>query len=153
MTQEDRELLLKDLCGRLPYGVIVDYKENEFEIPHWRITTIYPETLDGWIGYNKRVGAGSESGSRPFKIGDVKPYVRPMSSMTEEEKREIYDWLVENDVDWFDFSKLRLDEVLISFDSSWLLVNWLIEHHFDYRGLIERGLAIEVTEKNNPYKE
>ena len=153
ITQEAKELSLKYLCMALPYGVIVDYKENEFELPHWKITTIHPETFDGWIGYDKRVGAGSESGSRPFNIGDVKPYLRPMSSMTDEEKREIYDWLVENDVDWFDFSKLRLDEILISFDSSWLLVNWLLKHHFDFMGLITKGLANEVTKENNPYKE
>jgi len=67
-----------------------------------------------------------------------------MSSMTEEEKREIYDWLVENDIDWFDFSQLRLDEILISFDSSWLLVDWLNKHQFDFRGLIEKGLALEA---------
>ena len=88
MTQEEKQLLLKDLCARLPYGVIVDYKENEFETPHWKITTIYPDTFDGWIGYDKRVGAGSESGSRPFKIEEVKPYLRPMSSMTLVEKIE-----------------------------------------------------------------
>ena len=126
MTQEDKQLLLKDLCARLPYGVIVDYKENEFETPHWKITTIYPETLDGWIGYDKRVGAGSESGSRPFKIGEVKPYLRPMSSMTEEEKDE-YDRLV-------------------MCNASWVVDDWLNEHHFDYRGLIKKGLALEAPE-------
>ena len=125
MTQEDKQLLLKDLCARLPYGVIVDYKENEFEIPHWKITTIYPDTFDGWIGYDKRVGAGSESGSRPFKIGEVKPYLRPMSSMTEEEYKE------------FGYDVLRYTPR--EFD-------WLNEHHFDYRGLIEKGLALEAPE-------
>jgi hypothetical protein len=136
MTQEEKTLLLQDLCARLPYGVIVDYKENEFEIPHWRITTIYPETLDGWIGYNKRVGAGSESGSRPFKIGDVKPYLRPMSSMTEEEKEE----LIKNF--WgSDGIRDTIEEV-----------DWYLSKHFDIRGLIEKGLAIEVTKENNPYK-
>ena len=134
MTQEDKELLLKDLCARLPYGVIVDYKENEFETPHWKITTIYPETLDGWIGYDKRVGAGSESGSRPFKIGEVKPYLRPMSSMTEEERIEFE----------------RLSFVYDTSDGSMLFsekgLDWLNAHHFDYRGLIEKGLALESPE-------
>ena len=128
MTQEEKQLLLIDLCARLPYGVIVDYKENEFESPHWRITTIYPDTFDGWIGYDKRVGAGSESGSRPFKIGKVKPYLRPMSSMTEEEKEE-YD----KTFDW-DYSIQGTP-----FD-------WLNAHHFDYHGLIPMGLALEAPE-------
>ena len=124
-------MLLKDLSARLPYGVIVDYKENEFETPHWKITTIYPETLDGWIGYDKRVGAGSESGSRPFKIGEVKPYLRPMSSMTEEEKKELikFRWTTNNGeprmYEWCDYAN---------------------SHHLDYRGLIPKGLAVEVTE-------
>lgn len=126
MTQEEKKLLLVDLCGRLPYGVIVDYKENEFEISHWKITTIHPDTFDGWIGYDKRVGAGSESGSRPFKIGEVKPYLRPMSSMTEEE----YDELCELAKSKFIGDSKEID--------------WLNAHHFDYRGLIERGLAIEA---------
>ena len=136
MTQEDKELLLKDLCARLPYGVIVDYKENKFENPHWKITTIHPDTMDGWIGYNKRIGSGSESGSRHFNIGEVKPYLRPMPSMTEEEDKEFWK-IVDNygsDSNAFDGFELGDD------------VDWLNAHHFDYRGLIEKGLAIEAPE-------
>lgn len=123
MTQEEKQLLLLDLCARLPYGVIVDYKENEFETPHWKITTIYPDTFDGWIGYDKRVGAGSESGSRPFKIDEVKPYLRPAYSMTDEEKKELSNY--ENSVQRTDF---------------------FYSHHIDCRFMIERGLALEATE-------
>ena len=131
MTQEEKELLLKDLCARLSYGVIVDYKENEFEFPHWKIKTIYPETFDGWIGYDKRVGAGYEGGSRPFKIGEVKPYLRPMSSMTEEEINE-YENFITNEKD----DQIRFCNELVFYNS----------HHFDYRGLIEKGLALEALE-------
>lgn len=134
---EEKDLLLKDLCARLPYGVIVDYKENEFETPHWQITTIYPNTFNGWIGYDKRVGAGSESGSRPFNIGEVKPYLRPMSSMTEEEKEQIKDLWIDADINTH---AIRL-------------IDFYNKYHFDYRGLIDKGLAIEVTEDNNPYVE
>lgn len=130
MEENLKQLLLKDLCARLPYGVIVDYKENEFELPHWKITTIYPETFDGWIGYDKRVGAGSESGSRPFNIGDVKPYLRPMSSMTEEEEKEYQD-IVQNDGNWVNLLSQNL-------------MNFFNKHHFDYYGLIEKGLALEA---------
>ncbi len=149
MNQKDKELLLKDLCARLPYRVIVDYKENEFESPHWRITTIYPETMDGWIGYNKRVGAGSESGSRPFKIGDVKPYLRPMSSITEEEEKEFIKILD------LEMEALAAPEghTVASAASSTFEIDFYNKHHFDYRGLIEKGLAIEATKENNPYKD
>ena len=137
MTQEEKELLLKDLCARLPYGVIVDYRENEFEFPHWKITTIYPETMNGWIGYNKRIGAGSESGSRPFNIGEVKPYLRPMSSMTEEEIKELS----------------KIDQKRIIFSARHLtwhldgeIIDYLNEKMFDWRGLIPKGLALEAPE-------
>ena len=145
MTQEDKELLLKDLCARLPYGVIVDYKENKFETPHWKITAIYPNTFNGWIGYDKRVGAGSESGSRPFNIGEVKPYLRPMSSMTEEEKEEL------NNI------PSTKNYLIVKDDLPWDIANWkqivfLLKNHFDFLGLIEKGLAIS-TEVFNPYKD
>jgi len=146
MKQEDKELLLKDLCSRLPYGVKCIL--SEYHIEEFPYNGTYCDKVLN-LGIN---GSTINLLNHIEKYG-VKPYLRPMSSMTEEEKREIYNWLVENDVDWFDFSKLRLDEILISFDSSWLLVNWLNAHHFDYRGLIEKGLAIEVTEDNNPYEQ
>lgn len=138
MKQEDKQLLLKDLCARLPYGVIVDYKENEFEIPHWKITTIYPDTFDGWIGYNKRVGAGSESGSRPFKIWEVKPYLRSMSSMTEEEKKEFQacHCVYELHPD-FQPMMCNLANELNMFD-------WLNANHFNYR--LPPHLFIEAPE-------
>ena len=145
MIREDKQLLLQDLCARLPYGVIVDYKENEFETPHWKITTIYPNTFDGRIGYDKRVGAGSESGSRPFHIGEVKPYLRPMSSMTEEEQKE-----------FVKFHCVNICPIIITEDltisNEAKMFEWLNKHHFDYRCLIEKGLAIAVTENDNPYK-
>lgn len=146
MTKEEKQLLLKDLCARLPYGVIVDYKENEFEFPHWKISTIYPETLDGWIGYYKRVGTGSQSGSRPFKIGEIKPYLRPMGSMTEEECKELGDLpaTIEN-----------VGETLLNIPYYIEVarpeqLDWLNKNHFDYRGLIEKGLALEAPK--NMYK-
>ena len=145
MTQEDKELLLKDLCARLPYGVIVDYKENEFEIPHWKIITIYPNTFDGWIGYDKRIGAGSESGSRPFKIGEIKPYLRPLSSMTEEEFLEYYN-IKYNKVTYrynyerFDVGKFHSVGIIPIEE----YLDWLLKNHFDFRGLIPKGLALEA---------
>ena len=117
MTQEDKELLLKDLSGRLPYGVKLRYIEDCVvkKVSH----TITMDTV--WL---EHVIYGDV---------DIKPYLRPMSSMTEEEWKEYNQTIGKS----FSFT----DEV-----------DWLNEHHFDYRGLIEKGLAIEVTEENNPYK-
>ena len=149
---EEKDLLLKDLCARLPYGVIVDYKENEFETPHWKITTIYPNTFNGWIGYDKRVGAGSESGSRPFNIGEVKPYLRPMSSMTEEEKFELRQEQIKDEQ--------LFAEVIVVLNNTEMrgkviphfAADWCDKNMFDYRGLIPRGLALS-TDEFNPYVE
>ena len=73
-----------------------------------------------------------------YDVDEVKPYLRPMSSMTEEEKEE--------------YKKLQhcLNDTMLTIS---LLNNWLNEHHFDYRGLIKKGLAIEVTKENNTYKD
>ena len=117
MTQEQKELLLKDLCARLPYEVIVKYKSREKE-GNVKITS-------GNIGYVAELGNGWWK--------ECKPYLRPMSSMTEEERVE---YLSECDKDT-DVSVL---------DGRYHGNDWLNTHHFDYRGLIEKGLALEAPE-------
>ena len=118
MTQEDKQLLIQDLCARLPYDVVVRcyFVDGGGE-----------EVLDtddiADLLYNE------ENSEFPM----YKPYLRPMSSMTEEERKE--------------YGLVLCDELSIN------QYDWLNAHHFDYRGLIEKGLAIEVTEENNPYKE
>ena len=126
MKPEDEELLLKDLCARLPYGVIIQEYNEEYGYADNALNTI-------GIGYFSIHEACIE-GTWINHIENVRPYLRPMSSMTEEERSEYYN--VETNNSWERSSK-RID--------------WLNEHHFDYRGLIDRGLAIEVTEENNPY--
>jgi hypothetical protein len=71
---------------------------------------------------------------------DARPYLRPMSSMTEEEKEELrqqfcYEW-EENITELMDYS--------IEIGDADCFIDWLLEHHFDYRGLIEKGLALEA---------
>lgn len=116
MTQEDKELLLKDLCTRLPYGVIIQVKE-------W---TVLDTELK--IEHIKQLQKGNI---------ELKPYLRPISNMTEEERNEHFG------------RTMTIDIVKTSKE----VIDWLNAHHFDYRGIIERGLAIEVTKDNNPYKE
>lgn len=146
MKQEDKQLLLKDLCARLPYGVIVDYKENEFEIPHWKITTIYPETMDGWIEYDEKVGVGSKSVSRHFKIGEVKPYLRPLDSMTEDEKIELLtvsNFCPVNEDIYNGFIRI-IERSLLDIADIATFIKWLCVNHFDFLGLIPMGLALEA---------
>lgn len=136
MIQEDKELLLKDLCARLPYDVKVciklpNHQEKIFEeqIGDLKEITRY----GGYLVNSKGIDY------RSFNL-DIKPYLRPLSSMTEEEKCEYYNLLSKYDVSCF-ISRLGSK-----------VFDWLNAHHFDYRGLIPKGLAIEVTEENNPYK-
>ena len=143
MIQEDKELLLKDLSARLPYGVVVNYKEHEYDIRHWKIdslhTPAYSESgilidtdYEGWINFTEYKGCGMSTGSRPLHLEKNLPFLRPMSSMTEEEKKEFSVLAVG--------THLFKGPLIPSYDT----LDWLNSHHFDYRGLIERGLAIEA---------
>ena len=126
MTQKDKELLLKDICARLPYGVKVAFEEDG-ELITDRVTMI------GWPSDEFMLYGASEF----FTIEDIKPYLRPMSSMTEEEKKE-YD-LISGQVKTFYGREAESRECTN-------LIDYLIVHHFDYRGLIEKGLALEAPE-------
>ena len=127
MTQEDKELLIKDLCSRLPYGVKCTTKSS------WN--GIYP--IEGCKDNKVFLDCPVyDEGDDEWMIESIVPYLRPMSSMTEEEKEE----LIKNF--WgSDGIRDTIEEV-----------DWYLSKHFDIRGLFEKGLAIEVTEKNNPYK-
>ena len=112
MTQEEKHLLIKDLCARLPYGVIVSYKVGK-NTPVNRVLT--GKALDELV----RGSYADEWLKCSFK-----PYLRPMSSMTEEEASGLTHLIRE----------------------SWEFYDYLNAHHFDYRGLIEKGLALEAKE-------
>ena len=127
MKQEDKELLFKDLCARLPYHVRVKIwlKDGTTEEGTLDLEHNYADVLLDAFYYNK--------------IKDIKPYLRPMSSMTEEEKEDYKDLLycVEYGVDTATYITLFAVN---------MLTDWFNAHHFDYRGLIEKGLAIEAPE-------
>lgn len=131
MTLEDKELLLKDLSARLYYDVVCKVKyilNNETtygeDIEKECTDIVKRINFDNYTIYTEWLGYESD-------IEDIKPYLRPLSSMTEDEEEE--------------YRKINL------FGTHWGFVDWCNKKHFDYRGLIEKGLAIEVTE-NNPYK-
>ena len=141
MTREDKELLFRDLCARLPYGVKVYFKGKISLLFSISPTQGFPITLDK----TPTKGGGLINVSEE-EIGEVKPYLRPMESMTEEEKREFYDCVTFEHTDGFAIDECcGSNQMLEKFD-------WLKANHFDYRGLIPKGRAIEVTEDNNPYK-
>ena len=115
MTQEHKELLLKDLCERLPYRVKISVNDNI-------------ESLQGINVLDNVVEYGSFLSS---DIEEVKPYLFPLSNMTEEQQKE-YQYITER---WM-------------YDSSYSIadsIDWLNKNHFDYRCLIPMRLAIDAT--------
>ena len=138
MTQEDKKLLLKDLCARLPYGVKV-------EITHWR-------NRDKGIIDSKifRVPIDVNKASVLIKsTSDVKPYLFPLSSMTEEQQEE-FDRIYADDMQVVACNlKNKLDGKPYETNlGHYRHIDWLNKNHFDYRGLIEKGLAIDATGQN-----
>ena len=127
MTQEEKDLLLKDLCSRLPYGV--RYRHFTWNDKYGEIyiaAQIYSINTDGYVKncYDDET----------VYIDNVRPYLFPLSSMTEEQKKE-YQYITER---W-------MNDPAYSISDS---IDWLNKNHFDYRGLIEKGLAIDATGLN-----
>lgn len=123
MTQEEKDLLLKDLCSRLPYGVKISVSEYNF------VTTLVGIPSSNTILFHNE---DNYCVIEECFVWKIKPYLRPMSSMTDEEKWEHY----------------RLKE-----HSDWQAQDYLDSIHVDYRGLIWKGLALEAPEgmyKNVP---
>ena len=128
MTQEDKKLLLKDLCARLPYGVKVKVKYYD---DNWRLLAIY---TNGTTYVTRDIGYPIET-----YFEDCKPYLFPLSSMTDKE--------------WEDYQKIRMidwvdGDINGTFINAGSIVDWLNAHHFDFRDLIEKGLAIDATGLN-----
>lgn len=158
MTQENRNLLLKDLCGRLPYGVKANVsgwdeeKQEEVNIP----LRVYSIDTDGYLHFES-----NDYGVDYYGIEHCALFLRPMSSMTEEEKEILKGkcFHTETEEDW---EGIRCDswgiEILSKYDTKrwdnhiWPstinmdAIDWLNKKMFDYRGLIPKGLANEAKE-------
>lgn len=148
MTQEDKELLLKDLCARLPYHVRVKVwlKDGTTEEGFYDFEHNYEDVMKDFFFYNK--------------LNDLKPYLRPISSMTEEEMDMLFD-ILHIDKDGKDEDWIKINDVYgIKFffpTGKWVedvadAYDYLNSIHIDYRGLISKGLAMAVTKENNPYE-
>lgn len=137
MTQEEKDLLLKDLCARLPYGVKISVNDKIETVQGINILDTVVE-YDSWLSSD---------------IEEVKPYLFPLSNMTEEQYKE-----------WGDLSGEPLDEILtrnakgeimstlehhlLVAKSSTESVNYCYKNHFDINGLIPKGLANDATNLN-----
>lgn len=167
MTQEEKDLLLKDLCARLPYGVVgqceidASYDTSFDTIPQ---THKFNAVVDGikedllfvspMIENQDELEFANEEIANGIDILDFKPYLFPLSSMTEE--------MIEEFNNLFNSSFQYFNQGVISASRVWdknepvfvgelecsKLIDWFNAHHIDYRGLIEKGLAINATDKN-----
>ena len=139
MTQEEKQLLLKDLCARLLYGVKLRYVEDLVIKKESHIITLNNIYLEHILNGD----------------ADIKPYLRSMSSMTEEELNELIEF---EDIDYNNNNNV-VKRAMMAFsedkriESNSLFciqyarsIDWLNAHHFDYRGLIEKGLALEAPD-------
>lgn len=140
MKQEDKNLLLKDLCARLPYGVKVAFF-NEDLTYHSE-----PKTLTGIECINNLNYSNLEDEDGNTTIVEfVKPYLFPLSSMTEKQKREYYFLKHEVPVCHYEYGDVVEEIELYDSPESF---EYLMENHFDYLGLIPMGLALDATELN-----
>ena len=127
MTPEEKSLLLKDLCARLPYGVVLE--------------------LDEKFGFNKGTHVLVKELLDSYCVEGIKPYLRPMSSMTEEECDMVEEILGDKCI--FDFMSngdIVLKQGQFSQNKLAKLYDYYASIHVDYRGLIPKGLALEAPE-------
>ena len=135
MTHEDTELLLKDLCARIPYWIDlrIQYDSKDytpFGYGAGRISMLASPIMSCTVGYAPT-------------LEEIKPYLRPMSSMTDKEVKELVSL---GKTAFCTLEPGRFREI-----ANPKQIDWLNAHHFDYRGLIEKGLALEAPD--NMYKE
>lgn len=151
MEVKDKALLIKDLSSRLPYGVWVEHIRTGMRghLHDLKVYPLYDKTDDHIYDYicsTDFLGDGDY-----FDIEAFKPLLLPLSSMTDEQKREL------RQMDAFvnTFGQICFStyddyghELMPTFEDAIRITNWLLKNHFDYRCLIEKGLAIDATGLN-----
>ena len=134
MTQDEKELVIKDLCARLPYGVIVQVDDRVRGSYDRRLVQVFCDRVSCSVNV-----------CNPLKecicIDSVKPYLRPLSSMTEEERGEYNMLYYQVPIQRSNGNAYRDTKMVEA-----LHIEWLNKNMFDYRGLIPRGIALEATE-------
>ena len=142
MTQEDKQLLLKDISARLPYGVkCIVTKSRTEEGQKGDVGKI------GWVSLE---GVDCIGDREPFfsEFGNFKPYLFPLSSLTEEQRNTISHLLLDTQNEFPPYGELNTkgcDNLFIcSTKQANVLINYCLANHLDINGLIEKGLAIEA---------
>ena len=135
---KNKELLLKDICARLPYGIKVQIKYYD---DVWKLLSIY---TNGTTYATRDIGYPIET-----YFENCKPYLFPISSMTKEQRDELYKigWYLNEDKIYSCFRNYDDVNYKTHIDS-FELINWCYKNNFDINGLIPMGLAIDATDKN-----
>lgn len=163
MKQQEKQLLLKDLCGRLPYGVICHTEEGDGHLCSINQTIFGTEYGLNISPLKRDYFNDSETDEQ-----SIKPYLRQLSSMTEEELRDFAKTKYKDNALWeiVEFPEMKCYKGFINVrcknknkGDTWIFqvntrtpletywgLDWLNAHHFDYRGLIEKGLALKAPE-------
>ena len=138
MTQEQKDLLLKDLCARMPYFTKVQIK-NEI---------VVLDSICDDDGYHFNFIGDDREG---VNIENIKPYLFPLSSMTEEQKKDIFHngkFYIDRHNSLCRFPMYEDDYDFVTMENCLEIFNKLNKYHFDYRGLIPMGLANDATGLN-----
>lgn len=146
MTTEDKELLIKDICARLPYGIKVGTIDNDGSLENvWDILWYNTFTEDVKLTHS------IEDANKIVDISEIKPYLFPLASMTEEHWNNAPSVNLTN----FTFESLKCGCFTIAsytcendLHDLITFVNWLIKNHFDVNNLIPMKLAIDATNLN-----
>ena len=136
MTQKNKEILIKDLCARLPYGVKVLFENEVFSIDY--ISAAYEEIkLDIPDNYT-------------LDISNIKPYLFPLSSMTRKQLFDVQEIIGKNEIEIEDgfLHIINYDRNTITYLEILAVFEWFYKNHFDIYGLIHMGLAIDATNLN-----
>ena len=143
MNDKDKELLFIDLCGRIPYKVRMFEIEPINDIQS-NLTLLSITNKESVICITPSGGVIGSS------IDGFKPYLFPISSMTEEQREEFLNIQTEERQillnALIEYKSGKYDKIPII--APYKQIEWLNKNHFDYRGLIEKGLAIDATDKN-----
>lgn len=147
MTQEDKELLLKDLCARLNTNLVCSIYRTDDQGIGYRNEILYGYcNIEGWDEFY----FGEDCGISINYVSKIKPYLFPLSSMTREQLFEVQDILGKNEIEIEDgfLSIIDSSRNTITYLEILALLNWFYKNHFDINGLIPMGLAIDATGLN-----
>ena len=147
MTQEEKDLLLKDLCARLNTNLVCSIYRTDDQGIGYRNEILYGYcNIDGWDEFY----FGEDCGISIDYVSKIKPYLFPLSSITREQIFEVQEILGKNEIEIEDgfLSIIDSSRNTITYLEILALLNWFYKNHFDINGLIPMGLAIDATGLN-----